>query len=66
MSSESGQQTAVAIDQGYVGLPLAQEMNQAVLKVIGFDISPQQVTSMNAGSSRIEETAGDPMGRLAT
>ena len=66
MSSESGQQTAVAIDQGYVGLPLAQAMNKAVLKVIGFDISPQQVTSMNAGSSRIDETTGDPMDRLAT
>jgi UDP-N-acetyl-D-glucosamine dehydrogenase len=55
VSAGSVQQTAVVIGQGYVGLPLARAMTQANLKVIGYEISPQRVASLNAGTSHIDD-----------
>lgn len=55
VSAESDRQVAVVIGQGYVGLPLAQAMTQAHLKVIGYEISPQRVASLNEGRSHIDD-----------
>lgn len=55
VSAESDRQVAVVIGQGYVGLPLAQAMTQAPLKVIGYEISPQRVASLNEGRSHIDD-----------
>ncbi len=43
------------IGLGYVGLPLAVEFANAGFKVLGFDISPEKVESVNKGTSYIDD-----------
>ena len=40
---------------GYVGLPLAVEMGKAGNRVVGFDVSAEKVSEVNAGSSYIPD-----------
>ena len=44
---------------GYVGLPLALRFSEVGLKVLGFDIDPDKVATLNAGSSYIERITSD-------
>ena len=50
------------IGLGYVGLPLAATAAQAGLQTIGFDIDPDKVALLNAGTSYIDAV---PAARLA-
>ncbi|MFC6023708.1 nucleotide sugar dehydrogenase [Plantactinospora solaniradicis] len=43
------------IGLGYVGLPLAQAATRAGMSVIGFDVKPALVASLNAGRSHIDD-----------
>ncbi len=43
------------IGLGYVGLPLAQEASRAGLAVLGFDVSEPVVSSLNAGTSHVDD-----------
>jgi len=47
------------IGQGYVGLPLAVEFARVGFAVIGFDISADRVTSLNAGRSHTPDVPDD-------
>jgi UDP-N-acetyl-D-glucosamine dehydrogenase len=40
---------------GYVGLPLAVELAQAGYRVLGFDVNPDVVESLNAGRSHVKD-----------
>lgn len=40
---------------GYVGLPLAMELVRAGYRVLGVDVNPRVVDSLNAGSSHIQD-----------
>ena len=40
---------------GYVGLPLAVEVGKAGLKVVGLDVKPQVVETVNRGESHIQD-----------
>ena len=40
---------------GYVGLPLAVELAQAGYRVLGFDVNPDVVDSLNAGRSHVKD-----------
>jgi UDP-N-acetyl-D-glucosamine dehydrogenase len=51
------------IGLGYVGLPLAATVAQAAFQTIGFDIDPQKVELLNAGTSYIDAV---PASRLAS
>src|SRR5882762_403059 len=42
---------------GYVGLPLAMEIVRAGYRVIGFDVNPRVVDTLNAGRSHIQDVA---------
>lgn len=44
---------------GYVGLPLAMEFAEAGIDVIGVDIDPQKVQTLQAGTSHIEDVADE-------
>ena len=57
-----GSATVGVIGLGYVGLPLATTAAQAGLQTIGFDIDPEKVALLNAGTSYIDAV---PAGRLA-
>jgi len=49
---------------GYVGLPLAVEMAQAGLKVIGFEVSERVAALVNAGESHIKDVRGEDVAAL--
>ncbi len=40
---------------GYVGLPLAMELVRAGYRVLGVDVNPRVVESLNAGRSHIQD-----------
>src|SRR6266566_1601806 len=42
---------------GYVGLPLAMELVRAGYRVLGIDVNPRVVDSLNAGRSHIQDVA---------
>src|SRR6266542_3128569 len=42
---------------GYVGLPLAMELVRAGYRVLGVDVNPRVVDSLNAGRSHIQDVA---------
>ena len=52
---EKREALAGVIGLGYVGLPLAVEMARAGYRVIGFDVSAEVVSSINAGCSHIRD-----------
>ncbi|HMQ10602.1 MAG TPA: nucleotide sugar dehydrogenase [Oligoflexia bacterium] len=47
--------TVGVIGLGYVGLPLAVDFSKAGINVLGFDISEEKCTSINAGKSYVED-----------
>ena len=49
---------------GYVGLPLAVEMGNVDLKVIGLDVSKRVVNDLNAGKSHIKDVPSADVARL--
>jgi len=57
-----GSATVGVIGLGYVGLPLAATAAQSGLPTIGFDVDPEKVALLNAGTSYIDAV---PAGRLA-
>ena len=52
------------IGLGYVGLPLAVAFSQAGFKVIGFDMQPKRVDSINQGQSYIAEISNESIAAL--
>jgi UDP-N-acetyl-D-glucosamine dehydrogenase len=46
------------IGQGYVGLPLALTFTESGFRVIGFDLDPAKVESLNRGESHIRHVEG--------
>jgi UDP-N-acetyl-D-glucosamine dehydrogenase len=52
---EEGHVVCGVVGLGYVGLPLALEMANVGLQVIGFDVSERVVTALNAGHSHIKD-----------
>lgn len=51
---------------GYVGLPLAVEFAQEGFRVIGMDVRPDKVASLNAGRSYIPDVPSDVVTELAS
>jgi UDP-N-acetyl-D-glucosamine dehydrogenase len=49
---------------GYVGLPLAVEMGNVGLRVLGLDVSKRVVGDLNAGKSHIKDVPSADVGRL--
>jgi UDP-N-acetyl-D-glucosamine dehydrogenase len=49
---------------GYVGLPLAVEMGNVDLNVIGFDVSKRVVNDLNGGKSHIKDIPSTDVARL--
>lgn len=58
--------TAGIIGLGYVGLPLAVAAADRGLRVIGFDISPERVASLSAGSSHVDDISDAALERALT
>lgn len=54
----------VVLGLGYVGLPLAREATLAGLKVVGFDVNPDVVRSLNAGISHIDDLSDDDVSQM--
>ncbi|MGH7574076.1 MAG: nucleotide sugar dehydrogenase [Longimicrobiales bacterium] len=50
---------AGVIGLGYVGLPLALELARSGYRTIGFDLNPDVIASIMAGSSRIGDVSSD-------
>ena len=48
---------------GYVGLPLALRFTAVGIKVIGFDIDPRKVATLNGGNSYIERIASSEISK---
>lgn len=53
------QRTHVVVGQGYVGLPLAQAMTRAGLRVVGFDSRAATVELLNSGRSHIDDVSDE-------
>jgi UDP-N-acetyl-D-glucosamine dehydrogenase len=51
---------------GYVGLPLAVEIADAGYTVIGFDVQPRVVDTVNAGRSHIQDVPTERLAPLVT
>jgi UDP-N-acetyl-D-glucosamine dehydrogenase len=56
--------TLGVIGMGYVGLPLAVAAHHAGFKVIGFDIDPAKVSSINAGKSPIKSLSSEKVATM--
>lgn len=54
----------VILGLGYVGLPLAREATLAGLKVVGLDVNPDVVRSLNAGISHIDDLSDDDVSQM--
>ena len=52
------------IGLGYVGLPLAIQFSKSGLEVVGVDVDPQKIESLDAGNSYIGHIDGDLIGDL--
>lgn len=64
MTENDEQLTVAVIGQGYVGLPLAQAMCAAGLRVIGFEIADDTVASLNSGKSHIDDLSDDDVATM--
>jgi UDP-N-acetyl-D-glucosamine dehydrogenase len=51
----------IVIGQGYVGLPLAREVSEAGLDVIGLDLNSGVVDSLNSGISHVDDISNADM-----
>lgn len=54
----------VILGLGYVGLPLAQQATRAGMSVLGFDIDPEVVSGLNAGTSHIDDLSDANLARM--
>ena len=50
---------------GYVGLPLAVELARAGYKVVGLDVDPDVVTSLNGGVSHVQDVPSEALAPFA-
>lgn len=57
--------TVGIIGLGYVGLPLVLEFGNAGFKVMGFDVDPEKVKQLNAGTSYIQHITTERVSALA-
>ena len=53
----SGEATVAVVGLGYVGLPLAVAFARAGVRVLGLDINPARVASLNDGVSVVEDVS---------
>ena len=60
---QSGQCVIGIYGLGYVGLPLALRFAEVGIRVIGFDIDPAKVASLNSGQSYIERITASEIQR---
>jgi UDP-N-acetyl-D-glucosamine dehydrogenase len=51
---------------GYVGLPLAVAFAEAGFSVIGLDVDPERVTTLNSGESYIDDIAAERVAALTS
>ncbi len=49
---------------GYVGLPLAVELATSGYRVVGFDVKPEVVETVNAGRSHVQDVPTERLGPL--
>ncbi len=63
---ENRDATVAIIGQGYVGLPLAVAFAEAGFRVIGVDVSAQQVEQLNQGVSHIPDVSSATIKRLVS
>jgi UDP-N-acetyl-D-glucosamine dehydrogenase len=61
---EDGSAVCGVVGLGYVGLPLAVEMGNVDLNVLGLDVSKRVVNDLNAGKSHIKDIPGADVARL--
>lgn len=52
------------IGLGYVGIPLALRFHEVGLKIIGFDIDEERVTTLNSGETPIEHIPADQIASM--
>src|SRR2546421_12419060 len=52
------------IGLGYVGLPTAVAAARAGWRVLGFDIDPERVEQLNAGTSHVADIRGEDLANL--
>ena len=66
LASQVADRTAVVgvLGLGYVGLPLCTELARAGFRVIGFDVDPQVVATVNDGASHIADVESRLLGAL--
>lgn len=62
---ESGEALVGIIGTGYVGLPLADAMHRAGLRVLAFDIDPDKVRMLNTGQPYLKHMGVDVVRCLA-
>jgi UDP-N-acetyl-D-glucosamine dehydrogenase len=61
---EDGSAVCGVVGLGYVGLPLAVEMGNVNLNVLGLDVSKRVVNDLNAGRSHIKDVPSADVARL--
>ena len=61
---EDGSAVCGVVGLGYVGLPLAVEMGNVNLNVVGLDVSKRVVNDLNAGKSHIKDIPSADVARL--
>ena len=61
---EDGSAVCGVVGLGYVGLPLAVEMGNVNLNVLGLDVSKRVVNDLNAGRSHIKDIPSSDVARL--
>ena len=60
----SSAERVVVIGQGYVGLPVAVRAVLAGYQVVGFEVDPRKVESLNEGSSHVEDIGDQQMSEI--
>jgi nucleotide sugar dehydrogenase len=54
----------LVIGLGYVGLPLALEATNSGMSVVGYDIGPGVVASLNSGRSHVDDISDEEIGQI--
>lgn len=57
--TDQSKPTIAIVGLGYVGLPLAIQFSKAGLSIVGIDVDPSKIDSLNAGKSYIGHIDGD-------